>query len=100
MKKYEPYNLEPFTRLLAWAYNKGWYSGRRELLTIRILGDFEGWSGRATETWETHFIVSNCEIPDIHIQAHTAEGETLYEACSKLEQMLIAESIKNKERER
>jgi len=35
MKKYEPYNLEPFTRLLAWAYNKGWYSGRRELLTIR-----------------------------------------------------------------
>ena len=52
MMKYEPYNFDSFKELVAYAYNLGWYGGRKTLFNLKCEGDFEGWSGRASETWE------------------------------------------------
>ena len=41
-----------FTKLIARLRNLGWYSKERQLLSFRMLGAFEGYSGRASETWE------------------------------------------------
>lgn len=32
--------------------NMGWYSGRADLLTMKLEGEFEGFYGRASEAWE------------------------------------------------
>lgn len=90
-REYEPYRLDAFRNLMQWAFRLGWYGGERNLITVRMNGKFEGYSGRASETWEQQFLVENCEIPDIGIKAHVAVGETLEEACSKLLAMLEEE---------
>lgn len=68
-------------------YKLGWYIGEKELLNISMIGAFEGFSGRATETWEYNFVVTTCEIkgykdkiilPEIRVQ-----GNTLEQACRK-----------------
>ena len=90
-KPYEPYKTKAFTDLLGWAFNQAWYSGERNLITIRMNGEFEGYSGHASETWEHQFVVENCDIPDIGIKAHSAVGETVEEACTKLLAMIKAD---------
>lgn len=60
--KYEPYNLDGFAELLRWAYRHGWYGGRKNLFKITMEGEFEGFSGRASETWEQRFIIETDEI--------------------------------------
>lgn len=74
--KYEPYNFDSLKKLVAQAYNDGGYSGRKKLLDIVIEGEFEGFSGRATEGWEKRVRV---QFGD-----KTVYGETIEDACSKL----------------
>lgn len=88
MKKYEPYNYSSLEKLMQYFYSKGWYSGTLDLLTIKMQGGFEAFSGRACETWEHRFIASNCSIPEIKIESHEVSGKTLEDACKKLLQVL------------
>ncbi len=84
--KYEPYNFDSFKELVAHAYNLGWYGGRKTLFNLKCEGDFEGWSGRASEDWEQRFTLTSEEIitdngkkyPALHI-----EGESVKEVCDK-----------------
>jgi len=78
---YEPYKTDNFLKIMQWAYDKGWYLHCLDLITVKMQGAFEGFSGRASETWEHRFIVSNCEIPELGIKSHEAVGETLDNAC-------------------
>lgn len=67
-------------------YNLGWYSGTHDLVTIKMQGGFEAFSGRATEAWEHQFVINTARIKigDITIPACEAIGQTLEEACSKI----------------
>lgn len=84
--KYEPYKMDSWTTLMQMAYRLGWYGGTRSLVNLQIKGAFEGWSGRASETWEQRFFITTEEIiadgkviwPGIAV-----EGETLEEASNK-----------------
>ena len=77
--KYEPYKTDSFLKLLQKAINLGFYSGRLDILNIIVQGEFEGFSGRASETWESHFIVKwNASS---HLET---DGSTLEEACKKM----------------
>lgn len=73
--KYEPYKMDSFKELMVRGFNDGNYSGRKQLFKITMEGEFEGFSGRATESWEKRFIV---ETPD-----GIFKGETLEQACNK-----------------
>ncbi len=84
--KYEPYNFDSFRELLSHAHNLGWYSGSKVLFNIKCEGDFEGWSGRATETWEQRFTLTSEEIKTGSgktIPAINVYGETIKEVCDK-----------------
>lgn len=89
--KYEPYNFESFKSLVAHAYNLGWYAGRRTLFNLKCEGEFEGWSGRATETWEHKFTLTAEEIitdSGKHFPALHIEGKTIKEVCDKALEVL------------
>lgn len=89
--KYEPYNFDSFKQLVQHAYNLGWYGGRKTLFNLKCEGEFEGWSGRASETWEQRFILTSEEIlfdfgkkaPGLNIT-----GETVKEVCDKAIKLL------------
>ena len=84
--KYEPYNFDSFKKLVAHALNLGWYSGRKTLFNLKCEGAFEGWTGRATETWEHKFTLTSEEIiqtKDNKILALNIEGKTIKEVCDK-----------------
>lgn len=70
----------------------GWYGGTLDLITIKLQGGFETFTGRASETWEHQFIVSNCAMPHFNILAHEAKGPTLEIACAKLLEILKKEN--------
>jgi hypothetical protein len=80
--KYEPYKMDSFKDLMQWAYMQGWYIHRLDLVTVKIQGEFEGFSGRASETWEHQFVVSTCDVGKY--KSHTATGETIEDACAKI----------------
>ncbi len=82
--RYEPYKMDAFKKLLNWGYLQGWYLGKKELVKVTMLGAFEGFSGKASETWENRFIVEICDIPELHIEHHVTNGETLDEACKAM----------------
>lgn len=85
-KNFEPYNFESLKQLLAYAYNLAWYGGRKTLFNIKCEGDFEGWSGKASETWEHRFTLTSEEIITENkkkIPALSIEGETIKEVCDK-----------------
>jgi len=90
--KYEPYKTDHLLEAMKYFYNLGWYGGKRELLKVTMLGEFEGFSGRASETWEHLFCAENCAIEELHIQSHKAFGNTLDEACEKLLQELAQDN--------
>ena len=84
--KYEPYNFDSFKELVAYAYNLGWYSGRKTLFNLKCEGDFEGWSGRASETWEQRFTLTSEEIIVENGKKYPAlyiEGGSVKEVCDK-----------------
>ena len=93
LKSYEPYKFDGMKALMQRAYRMGWYPGKHDLLkiTVTMQGSFEGWSGRATESWEQHFIVEFMRPrgPNAEEQVYCAEGLTLDEACQAiLKQMM------------
>jgi hypothetical protein len=58
-------------------------------------GEFEGWSGRASETWEQRFILTSEEIirPDRpKIPALNITGKSVKEVCDKALEILVAPS--------
>jgi hypothetical protein len=78
--------FENFMQLIRFCYGLGWYQGRRNLFTLRMQGEFEGFSRQATETWEQRFVIETEEIQcsgGIVIPAITVYGQTV-EAVSKL----------------
>jgi len=89
--EYEPYKMDSFHKLMKWAYGLGWYIKERELITVRMCGSFEGYSGRASETWEHRFYVETCDIPELNLYARKVYGRTLEEACAKLVKILEIE---------
>ena len=87
MSKYEPYKLDSFKDLMALGYSLGWYGGTKTLFEVKMIGAFEGWSGRASETWEQRFIVSTGEIIEdgkTLLPKLESEADTLDDACKKL----------------
>ena len=82
---YEPYNFSSFEQLIRYGYTLGWYGGRKKLFVLTLEGEFEGFSGRASETWEQRFTLEsdlietdNYIIPAIHIS-----GKSVEEVCSQ-----------------
>jgi hypothetical protein len=86
MNKFEPYNFDSFKELVAYAYNLGMYGGKKNLFTIKCEGEFEGFSGRATETWEQKFTLTTDEIKFENgkiIPPISIEGKSIKEVCDK-----------------
>lgn len=87
--RYEPYKCDAMKELMLIGFRGGNYGGKQDLLKITMQGAFEGWSRRATETWEHRFFVE-LRIPegdDKNLQPSRifkADGETLEEACAKV----------------
>lgn len=85
--KYEPYNFDSFKELLKMSYNLGWYGGKHNLFTIRCEGEFEGFSHRASETWEQQFILTSDEIKSgegkVIWPTLSITGGTIKEVCDK-----------------
>ena len=73
---YEPYNLESLKEVLKKAYMAGNFSGEKRHFALECFGSFEGYSGRATETWEVQFRLTDSE-------GRTFTGHTPKEACDK-----------------
>ncbi len=93
----EHYNFDSFGELVKFAYNLGWYSGRKTLFNLKCEGEFEGWSGRASETWEQRFILTSEEIifeSNKKIPALNITGKTIKEVCDKA--MAILSPISNR----
>jgi hypothetical protein len=86
--KFNPYSTENFTELMRWANWRCNYSGKLSLVKITIDGDFE-LHGRASESWQTGFVVETCKVNKY--EAHSAYGETLDEACGKILALLKRE---------
>jgi hypothetical protein len=80
--EYDTYKMDSFKNLMQWAYTRGWYDNRLDLVTVVIQGEFEGFSGRASETWEQQFIVSICEVG--RVKAHSVKADTLEYACQQI----------------
>jgi len=84
--------IDSWKKLMMKAYRLGWYGGRRSLINLSMKGDFEGWSGRASETWEHRFYITTEEIigngkviwPMINVDGKTLE-EASVRALEKLE---------------
>ena len=84
--KYEPYNFDSLKDLVIYAYSLGWYSGRKTLFNLKCEGEFEGWSGRASETWEQRFTLTSEEIffeNGKKIPALNITGTNIKEVCDK-----------------
>lgn len=97
MEKYEPYNFDSFKELLGYAYNLGWYGGRKTLFNLKCEGEFEGFYGRANENWNQQFTLTSEEIfidgsgvdsPQHIIPALNITGKTVEEVCSKALKLL------------
>lgn len=86
---YQPYCFGSVKELMLIAFRGGNYGGKPDLLKITMQGAFEGWSGRASETWEHRFFVE-FRIPGGNFESkhperfYKAEGETLEQACAKI----------------
>jgi hypothetical protein len=85
---YQPYKTDYLFELMKYFYGLGWYGGERNLFTITMQGEFEGYSGKASETWEHRFRATNCPLPEQNIVRHEVWGETMDDACKKLLQAL------------
>lgn len=85
MEKFEPYNFDSFHKLVNYAYSLGWYSGTKTLFNIKCEGAFEGFSGRASETWEQRFTLTSDEIiiEDKKYPALNISGKSIKEICDK-----------------
>ena len=94
--KYEPYNFDSFEKLVARAYNLGWYSGRKTLFNLKCEGEFEGFSGRASETWEQRFILTSeeIEINKKKMPALNITGKSIKEVCDKALKELDSTTLK------
>jgi hypothetical protein len=49
-------------KLIAMLMSFGWYTGKSDLLTLKIEGEFEGFYGKASESWEQKFILEIGQI--------------------------------------
>jgi len=88
---YEPYNFDSFKDLVFYAYNLGWYGGRKILFNLKCEGEFEGFTNRATETWEQQFTLTSDEITlsdEKFIPAINVTGRTVKEVCDKAMSLL------------
>lgn len=94
--RYEPYNFDAFKSLMEIAYRLGWYGGKQDLIKVTMLGGFEAFSGRSSETWEHKFCVE-FKIPATESRpalVYFEKGETLQEACQKVLQQVREEMKK------
>ncbi len=83
---YEPYNFDSFKKLVEYAYSLGWYSGRKTLFNLKCEGEFEGFYGRASESWNQRFVLTSEEIfiqNGRKIPALEITGESIKEVCDK-----------------
>ena len=86
--KYEPYNFDSFKELVKHAYTLGWYGGRKTLFNLKCEGEFEGFYGRANESWNQKFTLTSEEIitnapGGRKISAINIEGQSVKEVCDK-----------------
>lgn len=56
------------TKLIARLRNLGQYSKERELISFKMWGAFEGYSGSASETWEHKYEIKIEGIEDIGLK--------------------------------
>jgi hypothetical protein len=73
--KYKPYDMEPFKKLVQWAYMLGNYGGKRCLFNLKCVGEFEGFSGRASECWEQRFTLT--------VDSREYMGRSIGEVCEQ-----------------
>ncbi len=81
---YEPYETTSFLRLLNFFYCIKGYSGVPDLISIKMQGGFEAFSGRTTFDWEHRFVVTTAAIESSRLPSFTASANTLENACSKI----------------
>lgn len=66
----------------------GFYKSVPEVMNIRVRNAFEGFSGRASETWETQYEIEMFEVISdngtVIIPADSQKGRTMEEACHKI----------------
>lgn len=74
---YEPYKFDALNQLLYKCYSQGNYGGRKTLFRLTMEGEFEGFSGRASETWEQRFML---EMDDL---SQPAIARTIQDVCQK-----------------
>ena len=86
--KYEPHKFDSLSEILKKIYGLGFYKPVPEVMKITVRNAFEGFSGRASETWETQFEVQMFEVVSdngkVLIPATIQKGRTLEEACTKI----------------
>ena len=89
MKKFEPYNFDSFGELIQHCYSQGWYSKTHEFFSLKMIGGFEAFSHRATESWEYKFVLTSNEIfadssneqKILIMPKFEFEGSTVKEVC-------------------
>ena len=75
-----PYNFECYRTLMERVF-----AGMDATLTVTMKSRFEGWSGRATETWEQRFFVEyTCYTSSGNQSTYKADSPYLEEACRKI----------------
>ena len=60
--KCEEGEMNSFEKLIEKAYELAWYTTCQTLINLSMKGEFEGWSGRASECWEHRFYIRSDEI--------------------------------------
>jgi hypothetical protein len=89
-----------FTKLIARLRNLGWYSRERELISFKMLGSFEGYSGRASETWEHKYEIKIEGIDEIGLLPIHKIGYDLEKMSIEINKELDGQNNKEKTEEK
>lgn len=73
----------------------GWYSGIHNLVTLRLQGGFEAFTGRATEDWEHQYVIVTAALPDLKLASFTATAKSIGGAAEEILRMMPKTISKN-----
>lgn len=82
---------DSFMELVKYLNNLGWHSGEKHLIRFDMFGQFEGYRGRASETWEQRYEIEIEEIPELGIPHVKKSGLDLNKMCTEIIKEINAE---------
>lgn len=89
-----------FTKLIARLRNIGWYSRERELINFKMWGAFEGYSGRASETWEHKYEIKIDGIEEVGLKPIHKIGYNIEKMSIQILKELDEQSKEKDEKEK